>query len=569
MSNPLVYLRRIAAAAMVTAAVTGTASAQEVLFPATPASLGPIPDGLASSAYAPGLPRDVTFQVTGIGAVETVSVTMAFNPAHTWGGDVTATLIAPDGTSHVIFGRRNVNTANGAGSDANLAGPYTFSDRGVLNFWLATSDPVAPGSYRTVASGGPFAIGTQTVMDPVFRGHAGNGTWTLRVVDGHLQDTGAVSAASLTLSAIPLPTGVADTYSTAYATPLRVPGPGVLRNDINPPTTGTMTAVLDALPHGGNLALQADGGFSYTPSTGFVGVDTFTYRPVNQGGSGPVTTVSIAVPAPTTTQPATRFRVDRVSGNQVTLRWAPPVVGPAPVGYVVEGGLTPGTTVGSLVLGRAPFVRFAAPQGSYFLRVRSISAAGLSSVSNEAPLFVGVPVPPLAPTHMTAAAVGNALTLNWKLSYGGGTPAAVMLEIGGAATGSVPVGLAESFSFSGVPAGTYIFSVRASNAAGVSPASPVAQVTFPGGCTVPAVPTDFQVFEVDGTAFLVWDPPVTGAAPTGYQITATGAVSGTFPVGSVRELSSAVPSGIYALSVAATNPCGAGPATAVQTLVVP
>jgi hypothetical protein len=63
---------------------------------------------------------------------------------------------------------------------------------------------------------------------------------------------------------------------------LNVSAPGVLANDSPGAAGSTFTAVLVAGPTNGTLALNANGGFTYTPAPGFAGFDTFTYR-VNDG----------------------------------------------------------------------------------------------------------------------------------------------------------------------------------------------------------------------------------------------------------------------------------------------
>jgi hypothetical protein len=67
---------------------------------------------------------------------------------------------------------------------------------------------------------------------------------------------------------------------------------------------------------------------------------------------------------------------------------------------------------------------------------------------------------------------------------------------------------------------------------------------------------------------VTWDPPVSGRAPTAFVLNVTGAFVGNFQT-TVRALSGSVGPGSYTLSVSATNPCGSGPATASQTVVVP
>ncbi|TAF01391.1 MAG: hypothetical protein EAZ78_18595 [Oscillatoriales cyanobacterium] len=52
---------------------------------------------------------------------------------------------------------------------------------------------------------------------------------------------------------------------------------GVLRNDTDA-DQDSLTAVLVTGPTKGAIALKFDGSFNYTPNTGFVGSDTFTYK---------------------------------------------------------------------------------------------------------------------------------------------------------------------------------------------------------------------------------------------------------------------------------------------------
>ncbi|MDM7923422.1 MAG: VCBS repeat-containing protein [Pyrinomonadaceae bacterium] len=184
------------------ASVDNTAPA--ATFPANGGTLGLIPDA-AAACGTNGSPRDVTFTVSGLsGAPTNVSVDMTFGaPVHTWRGDITATLIAPNGASHVIFGKTGSTTATGCGNGNDLAGPYTFNDAAAAtNWWTIAGSPTPTGSYRTTSLGGVAGAGTATVMNPAFAGVANpNGTWTLRFTDAGAGDTGAVSAANLTIDA--------------------------------------------------------------------------------------------------------------------------------------------------------------------------------------------------------------------------------------------------------------------------------------------------------------------------------------------------------------------------------
>jgi ELWxxDGT repeat protein/VCBS repeat-containing protein len=90
------------------------------------------------------------------------------------------------------------------------------------------------------------------------------------------------------------PLAVADTYTTPQDSTLTVAAPGVLANDTDanadPLTAGSATT-----PAHGNVTLNADGSFSYTPVAGFTGTDSFTYvandglAPANSPGTVTIT----------------------------------------------------------------------------------------------------------------------------------------------------------------------------------------------------------------------------------------------------------------------------------------
>ncbi len=193
--------------------VAGTSGSMIADFPGT--NLGGIPDS-AGCQPTQGTPRNVTFEVAGLtGAPSNVEVSTTFGgPNHTWAGDVTATLIAPNGLSHSIFGRVIATTSGSAGDSSDLGGTYAFADNHAAppsgGFWQAAlaataSVSIAAGDYRTTDSGGAGAVNPApaTNMNAAFAGVANpNGTWTLRLTDGCGGDTGAISAANLTVEGV-------------------------------------------------------------------------------------------------------------------------------------------------------------------------------------------------------------------------------------------------------------------------------------------------------------------------------------------------------------------------------
>lgn len=92
------------------------------------------------------------------------------------------------------------------------------------------------------------------------------------------------------------PTAVNDSYSTPFGTTRTVSAPGVLGNDTDL-EGNTLTAQVVANPAHGTLALASDGSFVYTPSAGYAGADSFTYRARDAALSSAPATVSITVDA--------------------------------------------------------------------------------------------------------------------------------------------------------------------------------------------------------------------------------------------------------------------------------
>ena len=115
----------------------------------------------------------------------------------------------------------------------------------------------------------------------------------------------------MTFSVIVTPQANADAYSAALGTARVVDAAaGVLTNDsLNSAVLvsygaplGTEQATLGTATttsQGGQVAVQADGSFTYTPAAGFTGADTFRYVVGNFSGSSTATVTFNVVAAPT------------------------------------------------------------------------------------------------------------------------------------------------------------------------------------------------------------------------------------------------------------------------------
>ena len=84
-------------------------------------------------------------------------------------------------------------------------------------------------------------------------------------------------------------------YTVASNVVLNVSAPGILANDTG---NGPLTAILPTSPSHGTLTLTNNGGFTYTPSNNYAGMDTFTYQATDGQTTSSVATVAVDVLPP-------------------------------------------------------------------------------------------------------------------------------------------------------------------------------------------------------------------------------------------------------------------------------
>jgi VCBS repeat-containing protein len=104
----------------------------------------------------------------------------------------------------------------------------------------------------------------------------GQDSFSYRAFDG--QGYSSAVPVSLTITAVnDVPVAVGETYTTTEDVTLTVVAPGVLANDDDVDNDPLAAVLVTDVAHG-QLALQPDGSFVYTPTAGYSGPDSFSYR---------------------------------------------------------------------------------------------------------------------------------------------------------------------------------------------------------------------------------------------------------------------------------------------------
>ncbi|MBD3915928.1 ThuA domain-containing protein [Nocardioides hwasunensis] len=192
------------------------------------------------------------------------------------------------------------------------------------------------GALQATSNDVPVTIG-EIAQGGTAANFLGNGSWNdprpteqqddFRIYGYELSAADVLAIYNGTSNAAPV--GVADAYTTAEGVALSVPAPGVLANDTDA-EGDTLTAGDVTQPGNGEVALAANGSFTYTPVTGFSGTDTFTYRANDGTSKSAPTTVTITVEKAAAEPNAEPVAVDdaftTVSGEPLTLA-APGVLG--------------------------------------------------------------------------------------------------------------------------------------------------------------------------------------------------------------------------------------------------
>lgn len=156
----------------------------------------------------------------------------------------------------------------------------------------------------------------------------GNDSFTYKAYDGMAYSTAAT--VTITVNAVnDAPVAVGESYSTNEGTTLTVGTPGVLKNDTDA-DGDALTAVLVNNPGHGSLTLNGNGSFNYTPTEGFTGDDSFSYKANDGSADSNIAEVTVTVDAvvepPADAEAPTwpdgsAIRATNVTSSSLTLTW--------------------------------------------------------------------------------------------------------------------------------------------------------------------------------------------------------------------------------------------------------
>jgi VCBS repeat-containing protein len=324
----------------------------------------------------------------------------------------------------------------------------------------------------------------------------GTDSFTYKTNDGTLDS----SPATVTIAVNSPATALPGSYPATRNTQLTIALPGVLLNDTDADGK-QLTAAVVANPVHGSLNLNSNGSFTYTPSAGFVGTDSFTYK-ANDGtyDSSPAV-VSIVVNGPVTaaghlysTQSGTTLSVNApgvLQGAADTNN--KPIISAAPIAQPAHGSLTLNTD------GSFTYVPNAGFHGT-----DSFTYTATDGTDTSAPATVNIKVigPVTVINHPYSTAANNALAVAAPgVLQGANKPALSAAVVTQPARGTLTLNSADG-SFTYVPdtgfVGTDSFTYTATDGTDTSdPALVTINVTDPvtanGGFATTLVNTQLSV----------------------------------------------------------------------------
>jgi hypothetical protein len=323
--------------------------------------------------------------------------TFSYTVTDPQGNKVTGTVTVDVGTSDPVALGTAVATA-----------PNTAINVAVLNFAADLSGAALGVSGVTQGANGSVVLNADgTVTYTPNSGFSGTDAFTYSVTDGQ----GNTATATVSVSVGPAP-AVALTAgaSTTPATPVTIAVADFA--SASPGDTLTVTGVTQGA--NGSVVLNPDGTVTYTPNSGFTGIDTFTYTVTDKFGAQSTGTVSVSVDgtAPVEAQSTTAWTGANTPLNVTVLNLATDASGTA----LTVSGVTQGAH-GSVTLNADGTVTYTPSSGfcgndtfTYTVTDGQDTATGTITVTigPTAPIVVGTSVTTAVGTSVNIAVLSLA-----------------------------------------------------------------------------------------------------------------------------------------------------------------
>ena len=174
---------------------------------------------------------------------------------------------------------------------------------GVLGNDTDADNDLLTAIIQTQATNGTVSLNTDgSFTYTPDNGYFGPDTFTYVANDGTVNSNVATVTIAVKDTSLPnsIPVALDDTFEVDQNSILSIPIPGILGNDSDA-DNDNLIAIIESEPTSGELILNNDGSFTYTPNSGFTGEVTFTYVANDGSENSNVATVTITVTATTNT----------------------------------------------------------------------------------------------------------------------------------------------------------------------------------------------------------------------------------------------------------------------------
>ncbi|MFP9114060.1 beta strand repeat-containing protein [Flavobacterium sp. RHBU_3] len=298
-------------------------------------------------------------------------------------------------------------TANNDTATTDYLTPVTVS---VTSNDFTSNSNINSVTIASNPSNGTVTIvnGTQIKYTPN-SGYIGTDSFTYKSVAAN-GNTSNAATVTITVTSPPAPTAVNDSATTDYLTPVTL---SVTSNDTAASGSTISSVTIASNPTHGTVTVLNNTQIKYTPNSGYIGSDSFTYKAVGANGvSSTAATVSMTVTSP----PAPTVANDTASTISTQ---------PVTISVTSNDTAASGTTISSVTVASNPAYGTVAvvngtqitytPNGTYAgndtFTYKAVGSNGVSSTAATVTVTVAAYVAPVANTDTVITAVNTPITI--------------------------------------------------------------------------------------------------------------------------------------------------------------